>query len=73
MDTVTFEGYVARVEFDEGCGAYFGCVINLSNPLTFMATRQADIAGEFAKAVRAYVEDCKTQGADPEEPGAVEY
>ncbi len=72
VETVTYDDYVARVEFDEGCDAFFGCVINLSNPITFMAKEHGDIAAELEKAVRAYIDDCKAQGVAPEEPGQVE-
>jgi len=71
VETITYGAYVARVEFDEGCGAYFGCVINLSNPITFMAKEHADISKELENAVQAYLEDCKEQGVAPEEPGPV--
>jgi len=71
VETIAYEAYVARVEFDEGCGAYFGCVINLSNPITFMATEHADISKALEKAVREYLEECKEQGIAPEEPGPV--
>ncbi len=72
LETVTVNGYVARVEFDEGCDAYFGCVINLSNPITFMVKEHADIAAGLEKAVRAYIEECEARGVAPEEPGPVQ-
>lgn len=73
VDTVTYGKYVARVEFDEGCGAYFGCVVNLSNPITFMARERESVDKEFEKAVKAYLDECKTQGVEPEEPDPNEY
>ncbi len=72
LETVTFGEYVARVEFDEGCKAYFGCVTNLSNPITFMAKEHAEIPSQLERAVRAYIEDCEARGVTPEQPGSVD-
>ena len=72
LEIITYGEYVARVEFDEGCNAYFGCVTNLSNPITFMAEEYAEIPAQLERAVRAYIEDRESRGVAPEQPGSVD-
>lgn len=63
-----YQGYVAKVEFDEDADLFHGEVINLRDVVTF----QGKSVSELRKAMRDSVEDylafCEERNEEPEKP-----
>ena len=68
MTTMTYEGYVARVELDEEAGLFHGEVVNTRDVLTFQGRTIEDLKTAFADTIADYVEWCHARGKEPERP-----
>ena len=65
-----YKGYVARVEFDEDEGMLHGRVENVGTVISFMAESANDIEREFHTSVDTYLEFCREQQLEPEQPSS---
>ena len=68
MNTMTHNGYEARVEFDDEAGLFHGEVINLRDVITFQGKSVAELKRAFAGSVSDYLAFCKARGEAPEKP-----
>ena len=68
MNTMTHNGYEARVEFDDEAGLFHGEVINLRDVITFQGKSVAELKRAFAGSVADYLAFCKARGEAPERP-----
>ena len=68
MNTMTHNGYEARVEFDDEAGLFHGEVINLRDVITFQGKSVAELKRAFAGSVSDYLAFCKARGEEPEKP-----
>ena len=68
MNTMTHNGYEARVEFDDEAGLFHGEVINLRDVITFQGKSVAELKRAFAGSVADYLAFCKARGEEPEKP-----
>lgn len=74
MDTIMeYQGLVAEIEYDEDEDSYFGCVVNISSPITFYGKTKEDLEREFARSVEIWLEVCHEHGIAPEIPHAEEH
>lgn len=70
MNTMTHQGYTARIEFDDRDGIFVGRILGLRSIISFHGETVAQLRREFAAAVKDYLADCKAQGLDPERPAS---
>lgn len=63
-----YKEYIGRVEFDDGAGIFHGEGINLRDVITFYGSSVAQLREEMQKSVEEYLEFCREQGREPEEP-----
>ena len=70
MNTMSFQGYTARVEYDERDGIFVGRVLGLRSIISFHGKTVAELRREFAAAVRDYLADCEQQEISPEKPAS---
>ncbi len=70
MNTMTYNGYTARIEFDERDGIFVGRVLGLRSIISFHGETVAKLRREFAAAIRDYLADCAEQGVSPEKPAS---
>jgi predicted HicB family RNase H-like nuclease len=70
MNTMTYKGYTARVEFDERDGIFVGRVLGLRTIISFHGETVKELRGAFAAAVDEFVADCKENGLRPEKPAS---
>lgn len=70
MNTMKFQGYIARVAFDERDEIFVGRVLGLRSIISFHGKTVAELRREFASAVKDYLADCKVQGISPEKPAS---
>jgi len=68
MTTMTYDGYVARVELDEEAGLFHGEVINTRDVLTFQGRALDELKAAFADTLADYAEWCRERGKEPERP-----
>ena len=70
MNTMTHGGYTARIDFDERDAVFVGRILGLRSIISFHGKTVDQLRGEFAAAVRDYLQDCEEQGLTPEKPAS---
>lgn len=65
---MTYNGYIAKVEYDEDAQVFCGSVINTRTVITFHGTSVGELKKEFKASVDDYIEWCKEDGIEPEKP-----
>lgn len=71
MNTMTFRGYTARVEYDERDDIFVGRVLGLRSIISFHGRTVAELRRrEFTAAIKDYLADCEEQGISPEKPAS---
>jgi len=70
MNTMSYAGYSARIEFDERDNLFVGRVLGLRSMISFHGKTVAELRSQFKVAVDDYLEDCKSQGITPEKPAS---
>ncbi len=69
MATIMRHGdYIAEVEYDPEIDKFYGCVINLSGPVTFYGQTVAELKRELAASIKVYLDVCRERGIEPEKP-----
>jgi predicted HicB family RNase H-like nuclease len=63
-----YQGYVGKVDFDDGAGIFHGEVINTRDVITFQGKSVAELKKAFQESVEDYVAFCATRGEGPEKP-----
>ena len=70
MNTMTYQGYTARIEFDERDGIFAGRVLGLRSIISFHGETVKQLRSAFKAAVDDYLADCEEQGISPEKPAS---
>ncbi|HXU30839.1 MAG TPA: type II toxin-antitoxin system HicB family antitoxin [Thermoanaerobaculia bacterium] len=70
MNTMSYKGYTARVEFDERDGVFVGRILGIRNIISFHGETVAELKAELAIAIDDYLADCEEQGLKPEKPAS---
>ena len=70
MNTMSYQGYTARIEFDERDSIFVGRVLGLRSIISFHGQTVEELRGQFAAAVDDYVADCEEQGVSHEKPAS---
>lgn len=65
---IEYKGYIGIVEFDPEIDSFHGTVINSNDVITFYGTSVAELQQEMRKSVDEYLDFCREQGKEPEEP-----
>jgi predicted HicB family RNase H-like nuclease len=68
MNTMTYNGYEAIIEYDEEAELLHGEVMNLRDVITFQGQSVAELKRAFAESVDDYLAFCKERGEEPEKP-----
>jgi predicted HicB family RNase H-like nuclease len=68
MNTMSYKGYTARIEFDERDNIFVGRVLGVRTIISFHGETVAELRGEFETAINDYMLDCTEQGIAPEKP-----
>lgn len=64
-----YKGYMARIEFDDEAGIFFGKVVNMSRDgITFQGSSVKELRKEFHASVDDYLTWCGETGNAPEKP-----
>lgn len=70
MNTMTYKGYTARVEYDGRDNIFVGRILGIRNIISFHGGTVAKLRAEFELAVKDYLADCKQHGINPEKPAS---
>ena len=70
MNTMTYKGYTARVEYDERDAIFVGRILGIRGIISFHGETVAGLKAEFEQAVKEYLADCKREGVSPEKPAS---
>ncbi len=70
MNTMHYNGYMARVEFDERDNIFVGRVLGVNSIISFHGESVAELRTAFIEAVDDYVADCKERGVAPDRPAS---
>ena len=62
MNTMTHQGYTARVEFDDRDNIFVGRLLGIGDIVGFHADNVTDLRVAFEEAVEDYLEACKEIG-----------
>jgi len=68
MNTMTYRGYTARVEYDERDDILVGRILGIRDIVSFHGATVAALRRQFQSAVRDYLADCATQRRAPQKP-----
>jgi predicted HicB family RNase H-like nuclease len=67
---MNYEGYTARVEYDERDDIFVGRVLGLRSIISFHGETVAQLRQELVAAISDYLADCAEQGTTPEKPAS---
>jgi predicted HicB family RNase H-like nuclease len=66
MNSMTYQGYTARIEFDERDGIFWGKVLGINDSITFEGETVVQLTQDFHNAIDFYLADCAAIGKDPQ-------
>ncbi|NOS90188.1 MAG: type II toxin-antitoxin system HicB family antitoxin [Methylococcaceae bacterium] len=70
MNTLTYKGYLARIDFDDRDNSLVGRLLGIQDIIGFHADNVADLRTVFEEAVDDYLEACEKIGKSPEKPAS---
>lgn len=70
MNTMSYRGYTARIEFDERDSIFVGRVLGLHSIISFHGQTVEELRSQFARAMDDYVADCQEHGFSPQKPAS---
>ncbi len=70
MNTMSHNGYSARIEFDERDSIFVGRILGIRTIIGFHGVTVTQLRSEFEMAVDDYLADCKESGIKPEKPAS---
>jgi len=68
MNTLTYKGYTARIDFDDRDNCLVGRLLGIQDVIGFHADNVADLRAAFEEAVDDYLEACEKIGKSPDKP-----
>ncbi|SIT09378.1 type II toxin-antitoxin system HicB family antitoxin [Paracoccus saliphilus] len=68
MNTMTYKGYHARIEYDDDDAIFVGHIAGITDEVGFHAETVPDLKGAFHEAVDDYLEACTKIGKEPQKP-----
>jgi len=70
MNTMTYQGYTARLEYDERDEIFVGRILGIRAIISFHGQTVKELRKEFAHAVDDYLTECSEKGMSPEKPAS---
>ncbi len=68
MNTMTYQGYEAVVEYDEDAELFHGEVVNTRDVITFQGRSVDELKTALADSVEDHLAFCRERGEEPERP-----
>jgi predicted HicB family RNase H-like nuclease len=70
MNTLSFKGYSARVEFDERDEVFVGRILGIRDIISFHGESVGELRSAFEHAVSDYLAECEEAGVSPQKPAS---
>ena len=70
MNTMSYRGYTARMEFDPDDKIIVGRVLDIDDIITFHGTSVAEFESALNSAVDGYIAACEQLGQAPDKPAS---
>lgn len=70
MNTMTYQGHTARVEFDDRSDIFVGRLLGITDVVGFHADTVQELRAAFVEAVDDYLETCAKMGKQPQKPAS---
>lgn len=70
MNTMSYKGYSARIEFDDRDNIFVGRILGVRSIISFHGKTVTVLRAEFQSAVNDYLNECKADGVTPEKPAS---
>ena len=70
MNTMTYKGYTARIDYDERDNIFAGRILGIRTIISFHGDTVDQLRAEFELAIKDYLADCKDQGINPDKPAS---
>lgn len=68
MSTMTYNGYSARIEYDDDDEIFFGKIAGIRDSVSFHASDVRGLKASFQEAVDDYLTTCAKAGKSPDKP-----
>lgn len=68
MNTMTYKGFAARVEYSEDDECFIGHIAGIRDVIGFHGESVAELRTAFQEAVDDYLDTCKKLGKEPNRP-----
>ncbi len=68
MNTLSYKGYTAKIEFDPDDNILFGNIIGIRDTVGFHGESASELKEAFHEAVEFYLESCEKAGREPNKP-----
>lgn len=68
MNTLSYKGYTAKIEFDLDDNLLFGNIVGIRDTVGFHGETVAEIKDAFREAIDFYLESCEKSGRVPDKP-----
>lgn len=68
MNTLTYKGYTAKIEFDPEDNILFGNLLGIRDTVGFHGETVKELKSAFHEAVEFYLESCEKAGREPNKP-----
>lgn len=69
-NTMSYKGYVARVEFDPLDEIFIGRILGIADIISFHGETVAELSSDFHHAIDHYLQDCIATGRQPQKPAS---
>jgi predicted HicB family RNase H-like nuclease len=66
MNTMTYKGYTARVEYDDRDSILVGRILGIHSIISFHSETVSGLRKQFMSAVNDYLAECQSKGVAPE-------
>ena len=70
MNTMTYKGYTARIDYDERDNIFAGRILGIRTIISFHGDTVDQLRAGFELAIKDYLADCKDQGIHPDKPAS---
>ncbi|MGH8474876.1 MAG: type II toxin-antitoxin system HicB family antitoxin [Methylococcales bacterium] len=68
MNTMTYQGYAARIEYSDGDRCFVGHIAGINDIVGFHGESVSQLRKAFEEAVEDYLATCVRLGRDPQKP-----
>ena len=65
MNTMTVDGFNAKIEYDEELDLFRGEILGLNGGADFYGENPKEVRAEFKKSLQVFLEVCKEKGIEP--------